>query len=130
MAKIPVVDSSLETEGVWVPFALDIEFKLARAGTAAFNQYARRISKPHRALIDNPRVDTAEIEESIVLKALAQHVVKDWRNLEDDDGPIPFSKEKAQELLEQHRDLFIFVLETSKGMALFVAEEEESDSEN
>ena len=123
MAKIGKiqVDPKAELEGVWIPFALDIEIKVARLGNKHYDAAIRRMSKPFTQGFRAEKIPDGVLEE-ITKKALAAHVIKGWRNLEDDKGkPIKFSAKKALELFQDdaNRDFYKFVVAAANDAETF-----------
>lgn len=123
MAKIGQiqVDPKAELEGVWIPFALDIEIKVARLGNKRYDAAIRSMSKPFTQGFRAEKIPDGVLEE-ITKKALAAHVIKGWRNLEDDKGkPIKFSAKKALELFQDdaNRDFYKFVISAANDAETF-----------
>lgn len=98
-------DKSLETDGVWVKIRYGVEVKVARTGNPRAEAWRARLSWDDRRLLDNPDLQKGREERvvELVIDAIAETVLLDWRNIEDDDGnPIPWSVAKARELLKEH----------------------------
>jgi hypothetical protein len=96
-------DKALETEGVWVDIGNGVEVRVARIGNPAYRARMKKLGKPYRHLL---RDDESELPDGLLEKltvdAIAHTVLLDWRGpaMVDGEGqPIPFSPEKAVELL-------------------------------
>ena len=85
------------TDGVWVNI-LGGEFKIARAGNPEYEQ----------ALEDSGyrKMEDPTEKQRALYKAIARGVLKDWRDVEDDNGQaIPFSVDNAVDVLLDNPDL-------------------------
>lgn len=112
-----------ETEGVWMDAVGNLRLKLARLGNKKYQAYLREISKPHLSAIRRQAVE-AEKVDSLTQRGLAKYVVLDWQNLEDDAGnPVPYSPEKALELLTTLPEFYRMVLEMSNDIEQFREED-------
>lgn len=55
---------------------------------------------------------------------LANHVIRDWDGVKDEDGnPLPFSAQNAEALLAGNAEAFIFVLKSAQDYAAELHEE-------
>lgn len=78
----------------------DLELKVRGTGNAHYRRLAGKLvdALPRSKKLGG-RIDPEE-NDRITSICLAETVLMDWRGLEDeDDNPIPFSKEKAKEFL-------------------------------
>lgn len=99
MAKLSSVKRDVEkaSQGIWRTFE-GIDFCIARIDNPDAKKELRRLSKLERAT-RRGKVDDDAAEKHITA-VVAKHVIKDWRNLEDDDGkPIPYSVETASKII-------------------------------
>jgi hypothetical protein len=94
-------NADAEIDGVWVPVGEGLELRVARIGNPRYKAMIRNAGKSQRMATQlTGNIDMDAIEE-LTLKAIANHVLLDWKNLEDDDGDqIPYSVDKAMELLQ------------------------------
>lgn len=95
-----------------------------RARNKAFDKV---VSKLRRGKLSNERV--AQLQAP----AVAEHILVGWRDLQDDDGnAIPYSKEKALELLSDPSlaDLYDTVMVASNEVADFMAKGDEDAEGN
>ena len=125
-------DVAREEQGVWVEYAAGVEFRIARLNNPAYQKCLRKLLKADGRRFRRRR-PTDENAEKLTNRALAQHVLVDWRNLEDEDGsPIPYSVEKALEILSdpQYHDIRDFVVEVATDSDVFAAEEREDAEGN
>jgi hypothetical protein len=121
-----VTDHTLEEEGVWMRLRKgDAEVLVARAGNSKHERLVERLRKKNGRGFrgeDLPR----EVEENIALEALSQTILLGWRGFEDDEGKeIPYSPEKARELLKLSRDFRLEVTQIATEMEVYRREEQE-----
>lgn len=135
-----VTDTTLEEEGVWIKLRRgDAEVLVARAGNSKHDELVRRLRKKHARGFRGDELPR-EIEESIALEALAKTILLGWRGvtdesgadvpgsgiLDDNDQPIPYSPEKARELLKLSRDFRLEITEIATEMEVYKREEVEA----
>ena len=136
MAKLNLVKTDPDKEkGVWVPYELDIELKIARVGNAKFDELVRRLAEPtlkeQRAKAKKMAEDP--LGDEIIMKAAAKHLLVDWKHIEDEEGkPIKYSAAKALELFQDPglRDLYKFVMATSGESERYRMELDEESAGN
>lgn len=131
MAKISQFKStSAEVEGVWVDAGAGLRLKIARAGNAAYEKILTRLTRPHIQRIRQNTFPDDEMKK-LVWQAMGEAVLLDWENLDDEDGnPIPYSAEKATELITEHKDFRDMVAAYAQDATLFKAQLEEEAKGN
>src|SRR5687768_6005127 len=89
-------DQKKEAEGVWVPVGEGLEIRVARIGNPAYEAFLRRETRPVQRAVRAGMADPKAMEE-ISNRAMARHVLLDWRNLEDEvpDPDAPADKQPA-----------------------------------
>lgn len=98
--KAYATDSSAIEFGVWVDFGDGARCKIARFNNPAHAKYIDELRKPYRAILRAGGTIPDEKADEITIKSLARCVLVDWAGFEEDDGsPMPYSVEKAIELL-------------------------------
>jgi len=94
------IDSDKSENGIWKEVALGTGFEclIARHTNSRFRaELERRLMDITRESSKEP---TAKQYSDATLKAFCSHILLDWRGIEDDDDqPIPYSSEKAYEIL-------------------------------
>lgn len=122
-----LTDSTLEEDGVWMRLRRgDAEVLVARAGNSRHEDLVRRLRKKHGRGFRGDELPQ-EVEESIALEALSKTILLDWRGIEDDEGKeIPYSSEKARELLKASRDFRLEVTQIATEMEVYKREEQEA----
>jgi len=103
------LDEKKIDEGVWVPYRRDIKFKVASIESAAYIQ--ARV-KALKAVPGGGDDQTPEEWREFNSKLFAKVILLDWKNISEEDGsPVPYSEEKAAEILrDRDLDVFEFVL--------------------
>lgn len=96
MVKLSAVtlDMERQTEGVWTPdpWGYGFEFLIASADNPDF----RRAASEAVRLRDDPKTTDKDVADAIT-RAVARHLLKGWRRLDDDETgePIPYSFERS-----------------------------------
>lgn len=134
MARLSSLRSDLTKEkvGVWVAWELGIRFRIARMNNPSYDEAVREALRPHRDRIRRGVMDEREIER-LSLQAVGTHILTGWENVEGDDGmSIPYSPEKAVEILgdARYREVYDFVVDVSRRSALYRVQEREDDLGN
>lgn len=103
-------DPAKENNGTMVPFREDCRLKIARATNATFRGEYSLLMKPHILVARASGGIDQKTQDEINRRAMAKGILLGWENLEDKDGKaIPYSEEKAYELLRDYSDLYQFV---------------------
>lgn len=89
-----------EVEGVWFPLGGGAEVLVAREGNDAYNDYLNGLVNANRALIDGTDKAARKAQKDLLIRAYAHTVLKGWKGLTSKGEDIPFSKDKALELLQ------------------------------
>jgi hypothetical protein len=116
-------DRRAEEDGVWVDAGEGLQLRIARAGNPRFLEALRRLGAP---LLPQVRTGTIseEASEDVLCRAMAEAILLNWGNLQDDDGKdIPYSREKAYQLLLEVRDFRLLVTELSQNVNLYRGEQ-------
>jgi len=121
-------------EGVWIEYPEEgFALKIARMGNAKYTQEI--VSMRRGKQIASPLVEeiSPSAVEAIQMKAMAKHILLDWRGITDDNGEeIPFSPEKAYEIISdpQYRDFYTLVQTLAADAKNFLDEAEGVDEGN
>lgn len=125
-------DRQKATEGGWIPFFEDLEFKIASAAT---NDYKKAIAKKTKPFVRKIRAGTVDEQELnyVTAPVIAKYLLLDWKGLTENGEEVPYSVEKATELLRNPDllDLRLFVLEeanTSENFRVDLLEDSEKNS--
>jgi len=119
-----------EQGGVWVDIAPGFSMKLARVGNQKYDQYLKQLWRGKRSTLRHDVDEMAvAMDQDNVIKAMARHVILDWKGLteSDDDGNevnVAYSEQKAIELMTRSYKFYRIVLEAGSEAANFAAEEQ------
>jgi len=114
-------DVSKFTAGTWVEI-FGAHWKVARAGNPEYEQ----------ALEDSGyrKKEEPQAKQRALYKAIATGVLKDWKDVEDNDGnAIPYSVENAIEVLMENPDLVGRLLSEANDLANYRRESIKDDKE-
>jgi hypothetical protein len=114
-------DQALEQEGVWIDLGEGASIRVARAGNRRNSELFNKLtSDPEYQRKDKLDTLTEADLEAVVVTCLAETILLDWKGFEDGGKEVPFSKEKAREMLA-YRDFRNTVQEASRDAANFRA---------
>lgn len=110
-------DLVAERDGVWsaYPNEPELELKIASSSSRAFRDALEKAMEPYVDLIRAGKIENDK-RTSIVQEVAAEHLVRDWRGVEDDDGnPEPYSVKACVALLQDpaHYRLWSWVQEVA-----------------
>lgn len=121
-----------EIEGFVADLGEPGKFTICRAGGANANYYKalQRLSQPHRQAIRNEMIDP-EVQARIIREAFAEAVVIGWEGVTDEnEQPLPYSKENAIKLFNDLPDLFAQIQGWATNMANFRFQRLKADAKN
>ena len=101
-------DLVAERDGVWAAYPNEpgLELKIASPSSREFRDASAKAMEPYIDLLRAGKLDVGQGENSEQQRA-AEHLGRDWRGVEDEDGnPLPFSIDACAALLKdpaQHR---------------------------
>ncbi len=104
-----LTDESKKQKGVWIRFAPGLRLLICSTSTAEYQAAAKRHNQQVRGLLSGI-LDDADVRP-FICKLFAKLVLRDWDGLTEDDEvtPIPYSEEKATDLLMSSDELYNFV---------------------
>lgn len=121
--RIPEKPATIIDEGVWAEYE-GSQFKIAYATNVNFMRAKQRLEHPHRRKIENGSMDPAE-HRRILVKAMAEAILLDWKGVEGPNGDVPYSKKLAEQALMNDESFRDFVMTFSMDLANFKEEERE-----
>lgn len=92
------VDIVKAKEGVWYPVDDETSFLLARAVGTSYKQVLREKMLPYVEEIRSGDF-TDDMREAITVDILAERILLGWKGLKENGEDIPYSTEKAKEIL-------------------------------
>ena len=124
-------DLTKAEEGIWIDVGDGLRIKVASLTNKKYIKMLRAKMKPYRTQVRSGRIKD-EVVEGIVRECMARTVLLDWEGLTEDDEEtvIPYSTDKAKELLDAYPEFMQIVHDTACDHALFVADEDDESSEN
>ena len=124
--KIPAEPNQLLENGTWIPYQ-DAEFLIAHAGNAKFQRAMARLQKPFRRKIEKNEMDPVD-QKKILIQAMSEAILLDWRKVEDDEGKaVAYDRKAGQMLLTNDESFREFVMEFAMDLQNFKDEEKEHE---
>lgn len=112
-------DETLETEGVWVEIGERARILVARAGNPKHEKLVRELRKPHERRFRDGKLPD-DLATKLAVEAIARTILLGWEGLEDENGePMPYSVEKARELLTELKDFRTEVAEIATEAEMY-----------
>lgn len=123
---------TLEIEGVWVDMP-DPEgrarIKVARFSNPKYQAAIDHKLRPYRRQSRAGNIPS-DVLETALIACIAESIILDWENIEDEGKAVPFSVENAKAMLVKYPDFRDFVSANAGDIALFRDEELEEGAEN
>lgn len=97
MAKLSAIRADLDKErnGVWVPYQMGIELKIARLGNPQYQEALRTATEARKVLLAVKDL-SEEQRQDVQREVVAKTILLDWRGVEDEDGkPLAYSPQTA-----------------------------------
>lgn len=128
------LDPEKERKGVWVEYADDFRIKIARWNNPRFRACLDELTTGNLGFIRRSRRGRDYATDTIK-KAMARHILLDWEGLEEENGsgglvPVPYSEEKAFEILTRSEIFCDDVIDLSSRVELFKASAKEDAEKN
>lgn len=126
-----VTNKQKENQGVEMEVGEGFFITVARLGNDKCKKFMEKSNRPHLRRIRKGTLPN-DIRDGILIKAIAMTVLLDWRGLHEDDGvtEIPYSKEKAIELMTSSDDFLEVIIEYSQDQQNFKDKEIEDAEGN
>lgn len=129
ISKAFAVNETAEKEGVDVQYG-DATFRIARKGNAAYRKLLAKLYKLNRFVLES-KGDAAEKKSDEVLsEVLSKTILLGWGGVESAGKPLPFSQEKAYELLLAHKEFREFVDTSAGDLERYKLHKEDEDLKN
>ena len=91
---------AVDDGGVWVPYAGDVEFLIARANNAKFRRRISYFYEKHRRLLDGKGEAAEAKSNEIMATVMAETVLMGWKGKVKFQGQVlEYSKPNAEKLL-------------------------------
>jgi hypothetical protein len=126
LSKAFATNEAAERDGVDVEFG-GAKFRVARAGNAAYRKLLSKLYKQNRTMLES-KGDAAEKKSDAVLsEVLSKTILLGWSGVEADGKPLPFSQEKAYELLLGLKEFRKFITDASEDLERYKLHQDEED---
>ena len=91
---------AVDDGGVWVPYAGDVEFLIARANNAKFRRRISYFYEKHRRLLDGKGEAAEAKSNEIMATVMAETILLGWKGKVKFQGQVlEYSKSNAEKLL-------------------------------
>jgi len=91
---------AVDDGGVWVPYAGDVEFLIARANNAKFRRRISYFYEKHRRLLDGKGEAAEAKSNEIIATVMAETILLGWKGKVKFQGQVlEYSKPNAEKLL-------------------------------
>lgn len=127
--KAFATDTTAEIEGVIVEYG-DAKLKIARRGNPAHQKLMTKLLKQNKIVLDSKGDAAEKAAKEIMARAISKTILLGWEGVEYKGKPLPYTQEKAYELLLAHNDFRDFVHEASDDMERFKVDKEDDDVKN
>lgn len=105
IAKRYATSKKLETDGIWHELGDGAAIKVARWNNRRFNEIKRQLERKHRAEMKGGRMPD-ELGEKIIIEAIANAILLDWRGLEINGVKLPaYTPEEGVRVLSDTEQL-------------------------
>lgn len=117
MYDISSIDSSKKSEGTWVEFQ-GAMFLIAHASRLSFQRELAKLQQPYIRKIEKGTMDP-EVSLDIVSKALAKHILLDWKDVGSQGEELKYTPELGERVLKMNDELREFVSSASSDIDNF-----------
>lgn len=123
------VSDELSVRGCWVSIGKDAKLRVARMNNESYREFIKKKTKPYRSAMRAGTLDE-DLMTEIVVQAMARHILLDWDGLTEKGAKIPYTVEKAEEILRTKEPFRDLVLSLSQDQELFQEAEVEDAEKN
>lgn len=121
-------DERAEVEGTWQTLG-DSEFLIARANNRNYMRCIAVSAEKYRDQLLTGDDASDQLSTALLVDALAETVLLDWKNVTYQDKPLKYSKENAKKVLA-HRDFRDEITALSERIDAYRAKFEEKQTKN
>lgn len=116
-------DEKLEVEGTWIDYGDDGKFLIARLGNHKFNERHEALRKKYKGKLSNKQ------QKEITIQAMAETIFLGFEGITENGIPLEDTLENRKKILSV-RDVSDWIVEASRDMENFKAEQEKEDLKN
>lgn len=113
------VDPEVGQEGVWVDFYGGSQLKLASIESMKYKSTMAKLARQHRIQLDEANEDSTELVQKITAEALAKCVLLDWKGIQIDGKPVPYTWQVGMDAIQKSSKFRDFVSERAADTSLF-----------
>jgi len=116
--KTFATDKEAEKGGVWFEIGEGGHVKIARLNNPIYRANFRKKIEPYRQAVEMGTMDD-DSADKILIQVLAETIVVDWKGLTDEGENVPFTRDKAIELMTEYPDFRNFIVRNAENMNNF-----------
>jgi len=110
LKKAFATDKKLELEGVWHDLGEGAGVLIARIGNRRYQNALNKTLADNRTMIKTGLM-SEEAAEKDLCEIIADTILLDWKNIDDDGQPLPYTKENAVAMLIKYPDFRVLVVD-------------------
>jgi hypothetical protein len=129
LKKNYATDKVAEIAGIEKDFGDGLFIKIARIGNSEYKKFFQKLTKPHQKAIRRG-VLSDEVADRLLIEAMANKIVLDWRGMFEGQTEIQYSTENCIRILTEYPDLKDQINEIANEMESFKTEDDEELEKN
>jgi hypothetical protein len=124
-----ILDPEKKDKGVWVEWELDIKLLISSTSSREFRQATTDLLKP---FVHKIRTSGLDFEEriQIIKPAIAEHLLKGWKNLTENGVKLTYSVKEALRVFDLLPELPVFILGNAEEKEWFRNEFKKESAKN
>ena len=116
--NIDAVDKNAQKVGIWEDMD-GSSFRIASISQGSYQKRLTRLRKPYSRAIERETVNPDDLN-GIFCKALAEHILVDWKDVIDGNGKeVEYSVTAAISVLQDNDNFRDFVIEVASNQSLY-----------
>lgn len=92
-------DEQLEVEGAWFDLSKTAKVRVARANNENYLATLRKKLNSNQHALDVGGKEADELAEGLIVEAMSETILLDWKGLQFKKKDVPYSKEMARTML-------------------------------
>jgi hypothetical protein len=122
------LDEKLVNEGTWIPTGEGSELLIAYMGNQKYQRMMNRLTRAYQ--VGKRGAIPDDVLEGFMLRAMAKHILLDWKSVEEGGKPLQYSEATAHHLLKTYRLFADMVVAFAQNQDNFKAEADEEVEKN
>ncbi len=120
-----------EPSGVWAPYKNDARVKIRPISKSKIRELRARATTSEREWKNGQMLERERVDERLYDRLLADYVIEDWENFQDQDGnDLPCGGENKYLMIDQIFEFSRFVHTVSTNVQDYLTRKEEELTEN